>query len=110
MLSRFRHVRLFATPWTVAHQASLSMGFPREEYWSGFPFPSPGNLSDPGIKPVSLEFPCFGRCNLYHSSKSINTGNSVVGQWLGLDISTTGGMGSIPGQGTKMICPLPIYI
>ena len=48
-----------ATPWTVAHQASLSMGFPREEYWSGFPFPSPGNLSDPGIKPVSLEFPAL---------------------------------------------------
>ena len=41
------------TPWTVACQASLSMGFPRQEYWSGFPFPSPGDLPDPGIKPVS---------------------------------------------------------
>ena len=37
-------VRLFATPWTVAHQAPLSMGFPRQEYWSGLPFPSPGDL------------------------------------------------------------------
>ena len=47
------HVRLFATPWTVAHQAPLSMGFPRQEYWSGLPFLSPGDLSDPGIKPRS---------------------------------------------------------
>ena len=42
-----------ATPWTVAHQAPLSMGFSRQEYWSGLPFPSPGDLPDPGIKPSS---------------------------------------------------------
>ena len=47
------HVRLFATPWTVAHQASPSMGFSRQEYWSGLPFPSPGDLPDPGIEPGS---------------------------------------------------------
>ena len=47
-------VRLFATPWTVAHQAPLSMGFSRQEYWSGLPFPSPGYLPDPGIQPRSL--------------------------------------------------------
>ena len=41
------------TPWTVAYQASLSMGFSRQEYWSGLPFPSPGDLPDPGIKPRS---------------------------------------------------------
>ena len=40
-------------PWTVALQAPLSMGFSRQEYWSGLPFPSPGDLPDPGIKPVS---------------------------------------------------------
>ena len=39
------------TPWTVAHQASLSMEFSRQEYWSGLPFPSPGDLLDPGIEP-----------------------------------------------------------
>ena len=50
LLSR---VRLFATPWTVAYQASPSMGFPRQEYWSGLPFPSPGDLPDPGIEPRS---------------------------------------------------------
>ena len=43
-----------ATPWTVAHQAPLSLGFPKQEYWNGFPFPSPGVLPDPGIKSVSL--------------------------------------------------------
>ena len=42
-----------ATPWTVVCQAPLSMGFPRQEYWSGLPFPSPGHLPDPGIKPAS---------------------------------------------------------
>ena len=42
-----------ATPWTVAHQAPLSMEFSRQEYWSGLPFPSPGDLPDPGIKPRS---------------------------------------------------------
>ena len=43
----------FATPWTVAHQAPLSMGFPSQEYWSGLPFHSPGDLPDPGIEPTS---------------------------------------------------------
>ena len=47
------HVRLFATPWTVAQQAPPSMGFSRQEYWSGLPFPSPGDLPDPGIEPRS---------------------------------------------------------
>ena len=46
-------VRLFATPWTVGHQAPPSMGFSRQEYWSGMPFPSPGDLPDSGIKPRS---------------------------------------------------------
>ena len=41
------------TPWTVAHQAPLSMGFSRQEYWNGLPFPSPGDLPDPGIEPES---------------------------------------------------------
>ena len=46
-------VQLFATPWTVTYQAPPSMGFSRQEYWSGLPFPSPGDLPDPGIKPRS---------------------------------------------------------
>ena len=50
----FRRVRLSATPWTAAHQAPLSMGFSRREYWSGLPFPSPGDLPALGIEPRSL--------------------------------------------------------
>ena len=42
----------FAIPWTVVPQAPLSVGFPGQEYWSGLPFPSPGDLPDPGIKPM----------------------------------------------------------
>ena len=47
------HVQLFVTLWTVAHQAPLSMGFPRQEYWSGWPFPPPGDLPNPGVEPTS---------------------------------------------------------
>ena len=47
------HVQLFATPWTVAYYAPPSMGFSRQEYWSGLPFPSPEDLPDPGVEPVS---------------------------------------------------------
>ena len=46
-------------PWIVAHQAPLSMGFSRKEYWSGLPFPPPGDLPDPGIKPKSLVAPAL---------------------------------------------------
>ena len=52
MLSHFRHVRLFATPWTVAHPATLFMGFSRQEYWSGLPCPPPGDLPNPGTEPL----------------------------------------------------------
>ena len=45
------HIRLFVTPWTVARQAPLSMGFCRQEYWSGFPGPPPGDLPNPGVEP-----------------------------------------------------------
>ena len=47
------HDRIFATPWTAAHKAPLSMGFSRQEYWSELPFPSPRDLPDPGIEPTS---------------------------------------------------------
>ena len=49
----FSRVQLFATPWTVTCQAPPSMGFLRQEYWNGLPFPSPGDLSDPAIEPGS---------------------------------------------------------
>ena len=53
MLSLFQHAQFFVTLWAVVHQAPLSMGLPRQEYWSGLPFPFAGDLPDAGIKPVS---------------------------------------------------------
>ena len=59
ILSRFSHVQLDATLWTVARQAPLPIGFSRQEYWSGLLCPSPGDLPDPGIKPASLASPAL---------------------------------------------------
>ena len=78
----------FATPWTVAHQAPLSTGYPRQEYWNGLPLPSPGGLPDPGIKPESLAVSTLagrffttvtpGKPVPYSKSKSL---------WTSIDIS-----------------------
>ena len=59
MCCRFSCVQLFVTPWTVGHQAPLSMEFSRQEYWSGLPFPSPGDLPDPEIEPIFPEAPAL---------------------------------------------------
>ena len=50
----YTYVQFFLTPWAVSHQPPLSMRFFRQEYWSGLPFPTPEDLPDPGIEPVSL--------------------------------------------------------
>ena len=70
MLSYFSRVRLCATLWTAAHQASLSMEFSRQEYWSGLSFPSPGDRPSPGIEPESpaLQAVCCIACGLYVDS------------------------------------------
>ena len=54
VFSRVSHAQLFVTLWAVVHQAPPSMEFPRQEYWSGLPLPSPGDLPNPGIEPMSL--------------------------------------------------------
>ena len=59
VLSHFSRVWLFVIPWTAAHQAPLSVGFPKQESWSGLPFPPPGDLPNPGIESVSLMFPAL---------------------------------------------------
>ena len=60
-------VQLFVTPWTVAHQALLSMEFSRQEYWSWWPFPTPGDLLDPGTEPTFLVSPALaGQFFTYH--------------------------------------------
>ena len=66
-------VRLLDTPWTVAYQAPLSMGFSRPEYWSGLPFPSPGDLPDPRIEP---RFPAFQADSLLTEPLDWHSGSS----------------------------------
>ena len=60
-LSHFSHVQLFVTLWTIACQAPPSMGFSRQEHWSGLPSPPPGDRSNPGIELVSLMSPVLAR-------------------------------------------------
>ena len=77
-------VLLFITPWAVAHQAPRSMGFCRQEYWSGLPFPTPGDLLNPGVKPESLSSPALAG-GLFTTSttwKSESEGCSVVSNSL----------------------------
>ena len=118
----------FSTPCTVACQAPLSMGFPRQGYWSGLPFPSPGDLPDPGIKPMSpalaggfftteppgkeeskqlFLLPCSSyRLPVFASFWPMRS--SCLGDFFdGPVVKTpccapTVGMGSIPGRGTKI--------
>ena len=59
MLSCFRGIRIFATLWTVAHQVTLFMGFSRQEYWSGWPCPPPGDPPDPEMEPASPTSPAL---------------------------------------------------
>ena len=73
------HVRLFVTPWTAAHQAPPSMGFSRQGYWSGLPFPSLGDFPDPGIEPRSPEFQAdaltsepAGKPNIINTLKTVS--------------------------------------
>ena len=86
------HVQLFVTLWTVAHQAPLSMGFSRQEYWNRLPLPSPGDLPDPGIEPKSptlqqMLYHSFNvgehsvRSNIYSNYDPVFTSRLL---WLGL--------------------------
>ena len=63
---RFSSVWYFVTLWTIAQQVPLSMRFSRQEYWSGLPFPTPGNLSNPGTEPGSLEAPALAGGFFHH--------------------------------------------
>ena len=73
------HVRLSATPWAVAHQAPLSMGFFKQEYWSGLLSPSPGDLPGSGLKP---RFSCTGRWILHHWATRV-THKKINGEFQG---------------------------
>ena len=81
VLSRFSCVRLLVILWTVAHQAPLSKGFSRQEYWSGLPFPSPGNLPHPGIEPRPSEL----QADSLPSEPPGNKGAAGLKKHLGID-------------------------
>ena len=84
LLSHVSRVRFFTTPWTVSHQLPLSMGFSRQEYWNGLPFPLPEDLSDPGIEPTSLASPAlaggFFTTNITWEAKNMTIQFSSVSQ------------------------------
>ena len=97
VLRHFSRVWLFATPWTVALQAPLSMGFSRQEYWSGLPCPLPGDLPNPGIEP---RFPALQSDSLHHQGSPrivewiaypFCTGSSQLRNWTGVFCIAAGG-------------------
>ena len=98
-------VRLFATPWTVAYQAPQSMEFSRQEYWSGLPSPSPGDLPSSRIEPGSptLQADALPSEPAVLNKKCVSSGTSLVIQGLRLHSSNADGTGSSPGQGTRIL-------
>ena len=103
MLSYFSHFWFFGTPWIVAHQAPLSMGFPRQEYRSGLPFPPPGHLPNPGKTQRLL-------CLRHWQAGSLPLAPTGKPYWsivklkchFRVHISNAGGTGAFPGRGTKI--------
>ena len=104
----FSHVQLSAVPWTVSHQAPLPMEFSRQEYWSGAPFPTSGDLPESGIEAMSLGSPAFaGQFFTRATWEAAIVKNSLrdfpggpVGKTLP---SSTGGEGSKPGLGATIL-------
>ena len=91
MLSHFSRVRLFGTPRTVARQIPLSMGFSRQEYWSGLPFPPPEDLLDPGIEPTSLMSPALAH-GFFNTS---TTWEAPLAEYLGIPLSLKRALNSV---------------
>ena len=87
MLSHFNHVRLFVTPWTIAHQIPLSTGFSRQEYWSGLPCPPPEDLPNQRIEPVSPASPALQADSLLLSHQ----GNLNSGVHVSLPVTVSSG-------------------
>ena len=103
-------VRLFATPWTVAYQAPSSMGFSRQEYWSGLPFPSPGDLPNPGIEPGSPALRQMLYC-LSHQGSPSNVRNLTMLQFTGGNILwlSTAVSSPIPHPSTHLLSHPPLH-
>ena len=96
-----------ATPWTVASQAPLSMGFSRQEYWSGLPCPRPGDLPHPGIKPTSLTSPAlagifFATSAMWEALVQLNSKTVVPAVWTGVLVFVLPG-GSVVTDETRSV-------
>ena len=100
VLSRFSLIRLFATLWTVACQAPLSMGFSRQEYWSGMPFPPSGDLPNPEIEPESLR-------SLALAGRFFTTSATWEGHFWGYHCSKSSG---IQALGSRSAVPTPAWV
>ena len=100
LLSCFSHVWLFVAPWTVAHQAPLSMVFFRREYWSGLPFPTPGDLPDPGIEFPPLKSPALaGKFFTTSAAWGAHISLQEISLWSGIEPGEGGGSCSGMGIG-----------
>ena len=98
MLSHFSHVRLFVMLWTVAHQSPLSMEFSSQEYWSGLPCPSPGDLPYPWIEPVTLKSPALAGV-FFTTSAILGFSDGLVDKESPCSAGDTEEVCSTPGSG-----------
>ena len=102
---------LFAAPWAVAHQAPLSVGFSRQEYWRGVVFPSPGDLPDPGIEPASLTSPALaGRFFTTSATGDTPQFGSLVFSWRNMQRGRLGspvGHSTVRGEARLKFCWIP---
>ena len=108
MLSHFSRVKFLANLWTVGHRTPLSMGFSRQEYWSGLPCPPPGNLPDPGIKPVSSAFQ-MDSLPVSHQGSPVKSYSGLVAKscstlWDPMDCSPPSSPWDFPGKNTGEGC------
>ena len=117
MLTCFSRVWLFATLWTASHQAPLSVGFSRQEYWSGLPCPPPGDLPDPGIKPLSVSLLHWLASSLSLAPPCSTTGEPshhnyymLLREFSSVQFSHSGMSDSLQPHGlqhTRLPCPSP---
>ena len=106
VLSSFSHSRLFVTLWTIVCQAPLSMGFSRQEYWSGLPFPPPGHLPEPRIEPTPFTSPALAGGFFLTTSTTWEAWKSSLWGKLGPQVCRAPACGPLPCSSTKN---LPVF-
>ena len=102
VLNHFGRVQLLATPWTVAHQAHLSMAFSRQEYWSGLPGSPPRDLPNPGMEPTSLMSPALAGGFFTTSSRYSGSAPNPGWQATKSELSAVADAAGVPGSGSEL--------